>query len=238
MGLRLGFGVVTHIDPTILLVDEILAVGDASFQLKCLDRLRQFQDDGATILMVSHALHQVRSLCSRTILIRHGVIEFDGDTETAINMHEILADSATGTRINDMDAVEIVDVHLVGAETEEPRYEFDQPVEVALRMRFTRPVDDPQIRVGIRTGDGGFGGVNVTEPGSRWRRFAEGEECDVRITFNACVAGGRYKLAFEVCERDGGGILGRYDGPRLSVAERQGISGLADIGAEVSLERL
>lgn len=238
MTLRLGFGVVTHIDPTILLVDEILAVGDAGFQLKCFDRLRQFQNDGAAIVMVSHALYQIRALCSRTTLIRHGVVEFDGDTETAISMHETLRDSASGTMANDMGAVEIHDVRLVEAEGGDRRYGYDEPVEVRLRMRFRRPVDDPQISVGILTGDGTFGGFNVTEPGTRWRRFAEAEECDVRITFRSRLAGGDYKLAFEVRERDGGVILGRHQGPQLGIAEREGISGMVDLMAAVSLDPL
>lgn len=238
MTLRLGFGVITHINPTILLVDEILAVGDAGFQLKCLDRLGRFRDDGAAILMVSHALHQVRALCSRVILIRHGVVEFDGDPETAINLHETLADSSARTNSHDLGAVEFLDVHFVGADTDEPCYEYDQPVEVSVRMRFTRPVEDPQIRVGIRTADRDFVGVNATEPGSLWRRFADGEECEMRVTFTTRLAGGRYKLAFAVRERDGDGILGRYDGPRLRVAERQGVSGVADLATGVSLERL
>lgn len=240
MTLRLGFGVVTHIDPTILLVDEILAVGDAGFQLKCLNRLSQFRDDGAAILMVSHALTQVRELCSRVILIRHGVAEFDGDPETAISLHETLADSAPGADTHDLGAVEIVDVRFVdvSGEVEEPCFEYEQPVDVVMRLRFTRAVEDPQIRVGIRSAEAGFVGVNATEAGTRWRCFAEGEECEMRVSFAARIAGGRYKLAFAVRERDGGGILGRYDGPWLRVANRQGVSGIADLSTTVSLGRL
>jgi ABC-2 type transport system ATP-binding protein len=83
MYVRLGFAVAVHVDPDILLVDEVLAVGDEAFQRKCLDKIAEFQADGRTILFVSHALELVERICDRAVVLDHGRVVFDGDPEYA-----------------------------------------------------------------------------------------------------------------------------------------------------------
>jgi ABC-type polysaccharide/polyol phosphate transport system ATPase subunit len=78
MTLRLAFSVAIHVDPDILLIDEVLAVGDAAFQGKCFDRILDFRRRGKTILCVSHASGMVQKLCTRGIWIDHGEIMLDG----------------------------------------------------------------------------------------------------------------------------------------------------------------
>jgi ABC-2 type transport system ATP-binding protein len=78
MYVRLAFAVAVHVDPDILLVDEVLAVGDEPFQRKCLDRIREFQAEGRTIVMVSHALDQVAELCDRAVVLDSGRVAADG----------------------------------------------------------------------------------------------------------------------------------------------------------------
>jgi len=75
---KLGFSVVAHLDPEILLIDEILAVGDLRFQEKCLERIRRFHGDGVTIVLVSHAVAQVRSICDRALWLESGRLRMDG----------------------------------------------------------------------------------------------------------------------------------------------------------------
>ena len=84
MYVKLGFAVAVHVDPDVLLIDEVLAVGDEAFQEKCLARIKGFQDAGKTILFVSHALDIVRSLCDRAIVLDHGNMVFDGDSDHAV----------------------------------------------------------------------------------------------------------------------------------------------------------
>lgn len=84
MQMRLGFSVAVHVDPQIILVDEVLAVGDYSFQLKCIDRIRQMQRQGVTILFVSHDLQAVENLCTRAIWLDEGVVRADGPVGTII----------------------------------------------------------------------------------------------------------------------------------------------------------
>jgi ABC-type polysaccharide/polyol phosphate transport system ATPase subunit len=78
MVLRLGFAVAAHVDAEVLLVDEVLAVGDERFQQKCLARIQKFRAEGRTLVFVSHALDQVKSLCDRAVWIDHGVVRADG----------------------------------------------------------------------------------------------------------------------------------------------------------------
>ncbi|SRR6266516_1279783 len=78
MLVRLGFGVAVHVDPAILLIDEVLAVGDEAFQAKCLGRIRAFQREGRTIVLVTHALDTVRQVCDRAVMLDHGELHAKG----------------------------------------------------------------------------------------------------------------------------------------------------------------
>jgi ABC-2 type transport system ATP-binding protein len=81
---KLGFAIAVHVDPDVLLVDEVLAVGDEAFQRKCLEKIAEFQRAGRTILLVTHALDQVVELCTRAIVIHGGHVIFDGDPAFAV----------------------------------------------------------------------------------------------------------------------------------------------------------
>ena len=83
MYVRLGFAVAVHVDPDILLVDEVLAVGDEAFARKCLDKIAEFQREGRTILFVTHALDLVDRICDRGVVLDRGRVVFDGDPEFA-----------------------------------------------------------------------------------------------------------------------------------------------------------
>jgi lipopolysaccharide transport system ATP-binding protein len=88
MRVRLAFAVAAHLDPEILLVDEVLSVGDFSFQAKCIDKMRAITtDEGRTVLYVSHNLVTVENLCPRTLLLVDGQLTFDGPTEEALSKY-------------------------------------------------------------------------------------------------------------------------------------------------------
>jgi ABC-type polysaccharide/polyol phosphate transport system ATPase subunit len=88
MYMRLAFSVATEVDPDILVVDEILAVGDLAFQNKCLDRLKGFRESGKTILLVTHNVDQVTKFCDRALLIDRGRLLLDGNPEEAVAMYK------------------------------------------------------------------------------------------------------------------------------------------------------
>ena len=86
MYVRLAFAVAIHIDPDVLLVDEVLAVGDEPFQRKCMDKIAEFQKEGRTIVLVSHSSEQVGRLCDRVVVLDHGVVQHDGDPVTGLKV--------------------------------------------------------------------------------------------------------------------------------------------------------
>ncbi len=87
MQVRLAFSVAAHLEPEILLVDEVLAVGDAQFQKKCLGKMKNVSEGGRTVIFVSHNMSAIRNLCSRTIMLESGRLSLDGDTETTISKY-------------------------------------------------------------------------------------------------------------------------------------------------------
>lgn len=88
MRMRLGFSIAAHTDPEILLVDEVLAVGDIAFQQKCLDRIRQYQKRGCTIVIVSHNTAQIHKICDRVIWLKAGRIQACGEPALVVNQYE------------------------------------------------------------------------------------------------------------------------------------------------------
>lgn len=87
MLVRLGFAVATSIRPSVLLVDEVLAVGDLSFRKKCLRRIREMREEGTAILYVSHALDEVRRLCHRAIWLDSGVVQAEGNPDDVVQAY-------------------------------------------------------------------------------------------------------------------------------------------------------
>jgi len=81
---RLGFSIASHVEPDVLLVDEVLSVGDAVFRLRCMDRMRRLVRDGTTLVFVTHDLDQMQSICPRAIVLEHGCVAFAGPSSEAV----------------------------------------------------------------------------------------------------------------------------------------------------------
>jgi ABC-type polysaccharide/polyol phosphate transport system ATPase subunit len=90
MYMRLGFAIAANLDPDILLLDEIFAVGDADFQQRCIETLKSFMEQRKTILFVSHAAPAVRLICRRTCVLDHGQLAFDGDVDSGLAFYDRL----------------------------------------------------------------------------------------------------------------------------------------------------
>ena len=86
MYVRLGFAVAVNVDPDILVIDEVLAVGDERFQRKCIERVKHFQREGRTILLVTHSPDQVRSICDRAVVLSHGDVVNEGPPGEAVRI--------------------------------------------------------------------------------------------------------------------------------------------------------
>ena len=110
MRMRLAFAVASHIDPEVLLIDEVLAVGDSAFQRKCLERIAKFKVAGCTILLVSHDSSQVRALCDDVILLRQGRMLAFGPTQEVMSQYDALVEGRTSSPSSS----EVPDVQLRG----------------------------------------------------------------------------------------------------------------------------
>lgn len=100
MYVRLAFAVAAHLEPEILIIDEVLAVGDAEFQKKCLGKMKDVAGEGRTVLFVSHDLAAVRQLCSKSVLINKGKVDFYGYTEEAIDLYNTVVCQETKLSYN------------------------------------------------------------------------------------------------------------------------------------------
>ncbi len=87
MYMRLAFAIAVAVDPEILLIDEILAVGDASFQKKCQNRINTFKADGKTIVIVTHDLSALERYCDRVLWLDHGKLQAYGDVQSVMQMY-------------------------------------------------------------------------------------------------------------------------------------------------------
>lgn len=87
MVMRLAFSVAVHMDPEILLIDEVLAVGDQNFQVKCFDKIREFRQNGKTLLCVSHAAGMVQEICDQAIWLDHGELVMSGPVQEVLNAY-------------------------------------------------------------------------------------------------------------------------------------------------------
>jgi lipopolysaccharide transport system ATP-binding protein len=100
MYMRLGFAIATSVDPDILITDEVLAVGDETFQRKCMNRIHDFREQGRTILFVSHSLPAVQNLCSHAVWLNHGQVEAFGDTQSTVDAYLRWANEKDRERID------------------------------------------------------------------------------------------------------------------------------------------
>jgi ABC-type polysaccharide/polyol phosphate transport system ATPase subunit len=237
MFMRLGFSVAIHVDPDVLLVDEVLAVGDVGFQLRCFDRMRALQRGGTTILFVSHSMHAIHQLCPRAILVDRGRIAFDGPTESAIaRYHEALAagDDDSGPAV-----VRVTSRELLMADGS-PVEAVDQGHELEYRttLRFERAVDGPQVWFRVIAEDGTLAYGIATTVGDSWRSFSEGEEAEVAVTFRPRFGGGgTFRIAVVVTDDDFGTVLMQDEnGPSFFVPPRTGVQGVADLGADIMID--
>jgi ABC-type polysaccharide/polyol phosphate transport system ATPase subunit len=163
MRVRLGFAIATSVSAEILIVDEVLAVGDLAFQRKCFDRMEALiKRDGRTVLLVSHNIRQVERLCRRVLLLDHGRLVEDGDPRDVCNAYYEASDEhiqqAIARRPNsrfatsgdiDLEGVRLLDVQ--GREVAAIEYLMDAIFSVTYRVK--RPIPEPVFSIGIHTTD-------------------------------------------------------------------------------------
>jgi lipopolysaccharide transport system ATP-binding protein len=221
MHMRLGFAVAIHVDPDVLLIDEILAVGDQAFQRRCLGKIEELKNQGVTILFVSHDLEAVRNLCTSAIWLENGVVQERGTTDRVIDsyLNNVTAMTEaqlgrvwqTGDNENRWGSgeVEITEVKFLDAQGKERRaFKTGERMVVRLSYQAHTEVKHPVFGIAIYSS----GGVQVNGPNTKLSNYAvesvEGPgEIDYIVELLPLLEG-TYELSAVVYDQD---CLHAYD---------------------------
>ncbi len=212
---RLGFSIAAHVDPEILLVDEVLSVGDAVFRLRCEERMRELVRGGTTLIFVTHNLEQMQSICDRAIVLEAAARTFDGSAREAVGHYMKAMSNMYTARPADVPtngqeqarAVELLDVRFLNTSGEEavwvrPR----EPVAAAVTFRLHRPIPRLTVELSARAS---VSNNILCFNSARDDRFFEGRSGDNQVTLTIPtipLAGGRYFWNVRMWDADRGTI--------------------------------
>jgi ABC-type polysaccharide/polyol phosphate transport system ATPase subunit len=170
MYVRLGFSVAINVDPEVLMVDEVLAVGDEAFQRKCMEKFKQFRDEGRTVVIVSHALGTMRTMCDEVAWLDHGQLVGIGKPSELVDEY---VGSSHEDRIEDTGSghgnrwgsgeLRVDEVELLGGGGHVSRVATGEQVTFRLHYRATEKIEEPVFGIALHTLDG----QHVTGPNTR-----------------------------------------------------------------------
>lgn len=162
MTVKLGFSIATSMDADILIIDEVLAVGDLAFQRKCFDRMEHLiKKQGKTVLLVSHNIRQINRMCDRVILLDHGTVTSDGDPIEVSNQfyeenNQRILDNIQKNKQQELatDLLEITDLAMISETGEQvERINSGDPLRVDLKLKLKKDIERPEIVIGTHTTD-------------------------------------------------------------------------------------
>jgi ABC-type polysaccharide/polyol phosphate transport system ATPase subunit len=211
MLVRLAFAVMMEADADVLLIDEVLAVGDAAFQQKCADAFHEMKAEGKTIVLVTHEMESVENYCHRAMLIADGEIQRLGDPGEIGREYLRLnfEGAAPGESATEGEEVRLVAAHLEGAGGE-PTANLEHGEEIRLRLELEVKRDLPGIDVGFLIANAdGLGVFNFGIPvgeGKGDRKLAAGERVVVTAAVDNKLAAGRYFVHCGINRAYEGGI--------------------------------
>lgn len=211
MVMRLGFSIAIHARPACLLVDEALSVGDGYFQQKCMQRIREFKQEGGAILFVSHDLNAVKLLCDRVIVIDNGRVQHTGDPESAVNLYNRLMggqaveeEQRHFARADAYGSGQVVVTHCEarGHDSHGPILTSGETLEIQLCLEARQSLDDVTLGVLIRDrfGQDIFG--QNTSQHQRAFAMAQGEKRESRVLIEADIAPGKYTISVALHSSD------------------------------------
>ena len=245
MAVRLG-SVATQVDAEILLVDEVLAVGDASFQQKCFEAFQRMKDAGRTILLVTHDLSLVERFCDRAMLLERGRVLQMGDPGAIgrlyneVNFGRLVPEGIPDRVDGAAHSAEITACWFESGGEQITDLAQGGPLEILTEVRFNEAVDDPVFAVSLRNDVG----HTVFTTSTQWReqhtgRFEAGEVVLVRVGFDAWIGPSRYRATPRGARRERRQHDRPARGPGVDDPPRQpGDGGLIDPPHTVDVERI
>jgi len=201
MYMRLAFAVAAHLEPEILLIDEVLAVGDAAFQNKCLGKMGEVAKHGRTVVFVSHQMGAVAQLCRKAMLLNHGVIAKEGDTQSVIDfyLNEVTGGSDNGFAGLDSDKeMYVTKAQALDAEGNvKTHFTHNEPIIIAITCKINRWF--PNSSLGFFVQDH-RGRKIFTVNNPEWSRLGQNNK-EVRVTAKiplALLVPGKYVFTFAI----------------------------------------
>lgn len=180
MYMRLAFSVAINVDADILLIDEILGVGDANFQAKCFNKLREIKAKGTTIVIVSHSLGQIEQICDRSIWIHEGVIRAEGEPKEI----DLAYLEYMGQKIQERTAQELAAQAEARAEAERAAQEAAQQEAAQTSGPPPEPEEPEEVRKRWGSGDARIRRIHVcTADGQEQRMFRTGDAVHIRVDY-------------------------------------------------------
>lgn len=199
MMVRLGFAVAAHLDPEILVVDEVLAVGDAEFQKKAIGKMRDVsRSEGRTVLFVSHNMAAVRKLCSRGMILEKGHICYTGSANDAVDKYIGLSFNNSPLQLDFPGGCDFKEIEFLSVRFAQNKniFSLNEPIEFIFKVKAHKDVPDFRINTTIfGIDDVAIGSVSNTEHLS----IREGETREVCFQLHDHhIAPGQYSLAFSI----------------------------------------
>ncbi len=217
MYVRLGFAVAAHIEPDVLLVDEVLAVGDNSFRQKCMDRMDALRRSGTTIIFVSHNMAQVEQLCEQAMLLINGRATFLGDVKGALAAYQRHLHTERGmeARLHAELATDALVIRAIEVHDEEGQnlteISYQEPIHIKIHYDAVEPVIAPLLRIWLLRQNGTICAMSLSGEieGKPWELIGEGV-ISVRIAPLQLVSG-QYRVEVMIVDRaDSIALAGGY----------------------------
>lgn len=241
MYVRLGFAIAVTVDPDVLLVDEVLSVGDASFQARSLERMREFRDDGKTLLVVSHDLEAIEALCERVIVLDRGRLVFDGSVGQGLAVYRQLTYTVAGDDEGDERgrhrSVEITEATLTDRRGDDVQGVAPGD-HLLLRIAVHAVEELPACSVGARVE--GHDGRDLYETHAAWHGLGigplkAGQHAVVELRLRANLLAGHHRVHPVVTDPSARFAWAIGDPLDLEVLPARGASGVVDLGASFSV---
>jgi ABC-type polysaccharide/polyol phosphate transport system ATPase subunit len=248
MFLRLGFSVALHTDPDVFLIDEVLAVGDAAFQLRCFERLRQIQRAGTTIVIVTHNLQMLHQMAPRALLLSHGRLAFDGPVEQALGAYQRVMQSedeqwAERTMTQPGLAEDqrfvggaTVEVDLLDADGSSVR-NFGTGDEIVVRVAATFTSDVEDVGVGLMLAPVGLGALFSvhTQPGDVEGRYGPDRPLEAEVRLTNRLLANPYTLQVGITGDGGRSVLAVTVPENFYVTSAFRLGGMVDLEPSITI---
>jgi lipopolysaccharide transport system ATP-binding protein len=217
MYVRLAFAVAAHLDPEILIVDEVLAVGDFEFQKKCIGKMKDVSTSGRTVVFVSHSMQAVKSLCTRAVMLQAGVVAKEGNVNDVVDFYlkdgaeqiknGVIPDNASKYNSGDAKFKTIAIINEKGEQIN--NLYFDQLITVQLELETYRTVDECVIELGFGNSEDRFTFTSTGDMAGKTIKLEKGKH-KLSVELNPKLLPGDYSVYLGVHDMSKTGLTLDY----------------------------